>query len=98
VVGTDDPFVIVKTKRQRHAAMRADITGDHHLTFHAINHQLLIKQRGLHRRGANVTGAGDRVPAFASRNQSSGSKVQWAGGVGSTVFMVILPAHRKAIV
>jgi hypothetical protein len=63
VVGADDPFFVVKTERQRHAAVRADVAGDHHLAFHAIDNQLFIQQGGFHRRGANIAGAGDRMPA-----------------------------------
>ncbi len=82
MIGADDAFFFMKPRGQRDAAVRADVAGDHHLTFNAIDNQLFVQQGGFHRGAANIAGAGHRCQQRASRSQSSGSKVQWAGASG----------------
>jgi hypothetical protein len=53
----------MEAQRQRHAAVRADVARNHDLPLNAIDNQLFIQQHCFHRRGANIFGAGDRMPA-----------------------------------
>ncbi len=64
MIGTDNPVLIVKAERQRHAAVRAHVPGDHDLVVDPVNHQLFVQQGRFNRRRADVAGPGDRMPAF----------------------------------
>ena len=89
MIGADNPVLVVKAERQRHAAVRANVTGDHDLVVNPVNHQLFIQQGRLNRCRANVAGARDRMPAFRQTQPVLWLK-QWAGGVGSLFIVVPL--------
>ena len=82
VVWADDPFFVVKTERQRHAAVGTDVASDHHLALDTIDNQLFIKQGGFYRRGADIAGAGDRMPAFRQAQPVLGLKGAMGGRGG----------------
>lgn len=87
------PSFFMKPRGQRDAAVRADVAGDHHLTFNAIDNQLFVQQGGFHRGAANIAGAGHRVPAAGQPQPVLWIKGAMGGGVGMVVFMISLPAH-----
>ena len=82
VVRADDPFFVVKTERQRHAAVGTDVASDHHLALDTIDNQLFIKQGGFYRRGADIAGARDRMPAFRQAQPVLGLKGAMGGRGG----------------
>lgn len=93
MIGADDTFLFMKSRGQRHPAVRADVAGDYHLAFNTIDNQLFVQQGGFHRGAGNIAGAGHRVPAAGQPQPVFRVKGAMGGGVGVVVFMISLPAH-----
>ena len=97
VIRADNPFVIVKSKGQRYAAMRTDIAGDHDLIFYPVDHQLFVQQRSLHRCRADIAGAGHRMPAFCQAQPVFRLEGAMGGRRGMLCFHGCPSCSRKSI-
>lgn len=62
VVRASDALAATGAQRQRYAAVRADVVGDHDGVAGAVDDQRFVKQGGPDRCGRDLAGHGDRVP------------------------------------